>query len=153
MTDNTAALMAMTTGIVANYVAHNRLAQDDLPALIQSIHGALSTINDPQPEPVEEDISKPTAAQIRRSVSDSGLVSFLDGKTYQSLKRHLTKLGVSPPAYRERFGLNDAYPMVAPSYSARRSEIAKSLGLGQKRNAEPDAPLSKPRKARTPKAS
>ena len=47
------------------------------------------------------------------------------------LKRHLEKHQLTPSAYRERWGLKPDYPMVAPNYAARRSELAKSLGLGR----------------------
>lgn len=60
-----------------------------------------------------------------------GLVSFLDGKTYKTLKRHLTSHGLEPRAYRERFGLPADYPMVAPNYAAQRSALAKQIGLGR----------------------
>lgn len=125
-------LITMTVGITANYVSNNRVSPDELPALIASIHSALTRTSEPTPvaEPVE--VQRPTMAQIKRSITDLGIVSFLDGKTYQSLKRHLTKRGMTPSQYREQFGLPNSYPLVAPAYSQRRSEFAKSIGLGQK---------------------
>ena len=98
---------------------------------MKSISDALNAVEAGPAEPASEvGYEKPTAAQIRRSVSESGLVSFLDGKTCQSLKRHLAKNGVTPSQYRDRFGLRDEYPMVSPSCSARRSVLAKAIGLG-----------------------
>ena len=129
MTENTA-LLDMTVGIVANYVTKNHVAPDDLPALIASIHAALSGVGEPQPDPAEQ-VDQPSAAQIRKSVSDAGIVSFIDGRTYQSLKRHLTRHELTPDEYRSRYGLPANYPMVAPAYAARRSELAKAAGLGQ----------------------
>jgi predicted transcriptional regulator len=58
------------------------------------------------------------------------LVSFLDGRSYKSMKRHLRAHGLSPEGYRQRFGLPADYPMVAPAYAARRSEIARRIMLG-----------------------
>ena len=49
------------------------------------------------------------------------------------MKRHLNSRGLTPEQYREKWGLPRDYPMVAPNYSARRSELARSLGLGQNR--------------------
>ena len=128
-----AALIDMTTGIVANYVGANKLSADELPALIASVYGALKRVGEPA-EAVEQDeaVERPTAAQIRRSVSDAGIVSFLDGKTYQSLKRHLGTNGLTPDEYRARYGLRPDYPMVSPTYSARRSALAREAGLGSK---------------------
>ncbi|WP_197430543.1 MucR family transcriptional regulator, partial [Methylobacterium sp. CCH5-D2] len=59
--------------------------------------------------------------------------SFEDGKPYKTLRRHLTLRGLTPEAYREKWGLPRDYPMTAPSYSAQRSELARALGLGQQR--------------------
>ena len=56
----------------------------------------------------------------------------IDGKPYSSLKRHLTRHGLTPDEYRTRYGLKPDYPMVAPGYSEKRSAVAKALGLGRK---------------------
>lgn len=130
MTDQPrAALIEMTVGIVANYVTQNRVDPGALPGLIAATHSALATAGAPPSEP-ESAPDKPSAAQVRRSVSETGLVSFIDGKIYQSLRRHLTTHGFTPETYRETFGLPTDYPMVGPAYSAKRSTLAKALGLG-----------------------
>jgi predicted transcriptional regulator len=128
--DAETALLAMTTGIIANYVANNRVTPEELPSLISATHAALAGASEPSVEE-SDPVEKPTASQIRKSVSDAGLVSFIDGKTYQSLKRHLNRHEMTPADYRARYGLGPDYPMVAPAYAAKRSAIAKSLGLGQ----------------------
>ena len=124
------ALLEMTVGIVANYVSNNRLQPDEISGLIAATHEALSGAGSALDEPAME-IAKPTPAQIKRSISDAGLISFIDGKTYQSLKRHLGTHGYTPQTYRETFGLRPDYPMVSPVYAAKRSALAKSMGLGQ----------------------
>lgn len=127
----------LTAAIVTAYVQNNSVDASDLPKVISSVHAALQGIGKPAEEPAPE-IERPSAAQIRKSVSDAGLVSFIDGKTYQSLKRHLNRHGLTPDAYRERYGLAANYPMVAPAYAARRSELAKAIGLGSKgRHSKP----------------
>jgi len=68
---------------------------------------------------------------VKKSIRPEGIVSFIDGKTYKTLKRHLTKHGLTPDSYRERFGLSGDYPMVALAYSEKRSSLAKSLRFGQ----------------------
>ena len=62
------------------------------------------------------------------------MISLEDGKHYKSLKRHLRGLGLTPEAYREKWGLPRDYPMVSANYAAKRSELAKSMGLGQQRS-------------------
>jgi predicted transcriptional regulator len=50
------------------------------------------------------------------------------------LKRHLmSSYGLTPDAYRAKWGLPHDYPMVAPNYAKRRSELAVKIGLGHKR--------------------
>lgn len=133
MTDETdaTAVLDMTVGIVSNYLANNKLAAGEVAALIASTHAALVATSGGAGEPEAEPVDKPTAAQVRRSVSEKGIVSFVDGKTYQSLKRHLGTNGHTPQSYREAYGLPGDYPMVSPTYAARRSELAKASGLGQ----------------------
>ncbi|MGA0602786.1 MucR family transcriptional regulator [Caulobacter sp. KR2-114] len=134
-------LIALTADIVAAYVEGNRIAVDDLPAFIREVHASLAN-PDGQQDAVEQ-ATKLTPAQIRRSVTAAGIVSFEDGKTYQALKRHLTTRAMTVEQYKAKWGLPKDYPTTAPAYAARRSELAKAAGLGsKKRSAEP---TSKPK--------
>lgn len=130
MDDATPNLTEMTTDIVAAYLSQNKVDPAQVGSLILGVHAVLKGLGAPAVEP-EAIVEKPSAAQVRKSISDGGLISFLDGRTYQSLKRHLTTHGMTPQSYRERFGLASTYPMVAPAYAARRSALAKAMGLGQ----------------------
>jgi predicted transcriptional regulator len=121
----------LAADIVSAYVSKNNVPVAELPALIASVHASLSGLGQPTVTPVAD--HKVTPAQIRKSVTPDALISFIDGKPYKSLKRHLTSNGTSPDEYRQKYGLPGDYPMVAASYAARRSELARSLGLGQPR--------------------
>lgn len=123
--------VATTANLVAAYVQRNAVPPADLPRLIADVHGALAGLGRPV-EPVAPSEHK-TPAEIRRSVTPEALVSFLDGKPYKTLRRHLGTHGMTPEAYRARFGLPADYPMVAASYAAQRSELAKASGLGASR--------------------
>ena len=120
-----------TVDVVAAYVSNNSIPTAELPALIASIHEALNTIATGPAQQPTETVEKPTPAQIRKSIRPDGLVSFIDGKLYKTLKRHLTKHGLTPQSYRQRYGLPADYPMVAPGYAAQRSALAKEIGLGR----------------------
>ena len=124
------AYIDLASDIVVAYVAHNHVATVDLPALIGKVHSALLALAEGHASPVEEPAPAITAAQIRKSVQHDRLISFIDGKSYKTLKRHLTANGLTPDGYRERFGLPADYPMVAAAYSERRSSLAKAHGLG-----------------------
>lgn len=87
-----------------------------------------------------------TASEIKKSITNGGLISFIDGQAYQTIKRHLTKHGMTPETYRARFGLPDDYPMTAPNYAAERRALALKQGLGGGR----PAPAQEPTAAETP---
>jgi predicted transcriptional regulator len=128
-------MLTMASELVAAYVSNNRVSATELPALIGTIHTALNGIASGTATggatSTDEEIEKPTAAQIRKSIRPDGLVSFIDGRSYKTLKRHLTKHGLNPHSYRAKFGLTADYPMVCPSYSEARSALAKNIGLGR----------------------
>ncbi|MEN5362586.1 MucR family transcriptional regulator [Brevundimonas intermedia] len=123
-------LLEMTADIVSAYVGNNSVSADALPALIANIHAALSGVSngpvEAEPEPKEP------AVPIRKSIAPDFLICLEDGRKFKSLKRHLrTKYDMSPEDYRAKWGLPKDYPMVAPNYAKARSELAKSMGLGQ----------------------
>ena len=121
----------LAADIVSAFVSNNSVPATDLPALIASVHGALQSVANPAQTKAEE---KPApAVPVKRSVTPDAIISLIDGKPYKSLKRHLTGQGLTPAQYRERYGLPRDYPMVAPNYAAKRSELAKKSGLGQQR--------------------
>ena len=73
---------------------------------------------------------------IAQTVSDDFIICLEDGKPYRSLRRHLmAKYQMTPDDYRRKWGLPADYPMVAPSYAAQRSLVAKRSGLGTKKEA------------------
>ena len=128
----TATLIEMTSEIVAAYVAKNHVQASELPTLISTVHASLSGMGS-APEAAPEPAKLTPPVSIKKSVTDDYLISLEDGKQYQSLKRHLLKHGLTPAEYRAKWGLPADYPMVAPAYARKRSELAKSIGLGSLR--------------------
>lgn len=117
MTETTttdAALLNMTVGIVANYVAGNNLDPALLPGLIQSVHASLAGVEGSAPVPEASQPERLTAAQIRKHVTPTGIISLINQKPFKSMKRHLTLAGYTPESYRARFGLPADFPMVHP---------------------------------------
>lgn len=123
-------LLEITVQIVKAYVSHNRVQAADLGNLIVSVRAALTSLGQPAQE-AEPAVDKPTPAQIRKSVTPDALISFVDGKPYKTLKRHLSRHGMDLADYRARYGLPDDYPSTAPNYSATRAELARNSGLGR----------------------
>ncbi|MCJ2040633.1 MucR family transcriptional regulator [Methylobacterium sp. J-059] len=123
---------AMAADIVSAYISNNHVQVGELPNLIVSVYASLTGLGRQVP-PVSPEVEKPTPAQVRKSVTPDALISFEDGKSYKTLRRHLTLRGLTPEAYRAKWGLPADYPMTTANYSAQRSELARSLGLGQQR--------------------
>jgi len=128
--DDKSEVIEMTADIVSAYVGNNSVAAADLPALIHSIHRALTGVL--TVEAPTEAAPKEPAVPVKRSITPEYLICLEDGRKFKSLKRHLrTKYNMSPEDYRAKWGLAKDYPMVAPSYAKARSDLAKQMGLGQ----------------------
>ena len=118
--------------IVAAYVRRNAVAQNDLPALISSVSQALSVLGQSPALPGPPEVLTP-AVSVRRSVGADAITCLECGHKGAMLKRHLmTAHAMTPETYRDRWKLSFDYPMVAPNYANRRSELAKSIGLGKR---------------------
>jgi predicted transcriptional regulator len=134
-TDNLHPHIEMTAEIVAAYVSRNSIPAAELPNLIRSIHQSVSTLGAPPVAEVAPEPLKP-AVPVKKSITDDYIISLEDGRKLKSMKRYLAGLGMTPNEYRTKWGLPKDYPMVAPAYAAKRSELAKSLGLGRRGSEE-----------------
>jgi predicted transcriptional regulator len=124
-------LITLTADIVSAHVSNNSVAVNDLPQLIQNVHGALSGLGAQAAEP---EARPEPAVSVRSSIKPDYIVCLEDGKKLKMLKRHLmTHYQMTPDAYRQKWGLNSDYPMVAPNYAEQRRTLAKKIGLGTKR--------------------
>jgi len=124
-------LITLTADIVAAHVSNNSVAVNDLPQLITNVHGALATLTAASAAP---EIRAEPKVPIRSSIKPDYIVCLEDGKRLKMLKRHLmTHYQMTPDQYRQKWGLNSDYPMVAPNYAEQRRALAKSIGLGTKR--------------------
>lgn len=131
--ENDNKLTGLTADVVASYVSNNKVAPSELPELIASVHNTFSRLAGRVETPAMA--SPVPAVPIKRSITENHLVCLEDGLEFKSLKRHLrTHHDLSPEQYREKWGLPTDYPMVAPSYSLKRSKLAKDSGLGRSGN-------------------
>jgi len=145
-------LIELTADVVSAYVSNNPVPAGELPALIGQIHTALKGTAGGGIAPEKSEALKP-AVSIKKSVTPDYIISLEDGKKFKSLKRHLsTHYGLTPDEYRAKWGLPADYPMVAPHYAASRSALAKTMGLGRKRQ-EPAKPAPAPVKRTRKKAA
>jgi predicted transcriptional regulator len=127
------AILGLTAQIVSAHAANNELVSGALPSVIRAVYETLSHIDETPAAVVER--AQP-AVPIRKSVFPDYIICLEDGKRLKMLKRHLsTSFNLTPEQYREKWGLDASYPMVAPNYAERRSELAKEIGLGTHRTA------------------
>ncbi len=140
-------LITLTADIVSAHVSNNSVAVNDLPTLIANVHNALSGLGSREEAPA----AKPEpAVSVRSSIKPDYIVCLEDGKKLKMLKRHLmTAYGMTPEAYRARWGLKADYPMVAPAYARKRQELAVKIGLGRKPRVVEEAPAPAPKARRS----
>ena len=125
--ENDTSSLELVSQIVSAYVSKNSLPSGELPQLIKTVHEALRNPGQAAASPLEP------AVPIKKSIKPDYVICLEDGKKLKMLKRHLrTSFNMTPDEYRRKWGLSSDYPMVAPKYAARRSELAKIIGLGRK---------------------
>ena len=130
-TESNTSSLELVSKIVSAYVSSNSLPPSELPHVIKTVHEALRNPGQAASSPLEP------AVPIKKSVTRDYVICLEDGKRLKMLKRHLRNaFDMSPDEYRQRWGLPGDYPMVAPEYAARRSELAKKMGLGRKKGWE-----------------
>jgi predicted transcriptional regulator len=151
--------VAITAELISAYLKNNAVGADDIPQLaqhvpelIRRIHEAFARLPDPgstgpqSEQPVEEVLEAAglmareaasvgallPAVPIEESVTPDYVVCLEDGMTFRSLRPHLVSAhGLTPDAYRQKWGLAHDHPIVAPNYSRDRALVAKKIGLGK----------------------
>jgi predicted transcriptional regulator len=123
--------MKQVVDLTAAYMSTNKVTVDEVPVLLKKFTVALMDNLKEVGESVNSNPGRSPAVSIEDSVHDDYLICLEDGKKLQMLKRHLkTVYNMTVDQYKERWGLSPDYPVVAPSYAKRRSNIAKTTGLG-----------------------
>jgi predicted transcriptional regulator len=149
---------------------NTRANANEIPDFLRTMHEAVTGLTGVQSSTAEQEAPEAEhvpAVSVRKSLaSKNHIVSLIDGRPYKTLRRHLSKHGLTPDDYRRRYGLKPDYPMVAPAYAETRRDLANKIGLGRKRKQEGEgeqasqeqggaqqAPNSKPRRGRRPRSS
>jgi predicted transcriptional regulator len=146
MSEENREFIPLVADIVSAFVSNHTIAVNDVPNLVKLVHSSLTEIaNGPSEAQAEP---QAPAVSIKKSVTPDYIICLEDGKRFKSLKRHLsTHYNMSPDEYRQKWNLPRDYPMVAPAYAQARSELAKSMGLGQQRRKAAAAPAPAAKKS------
>ncbi len=130
-------LLGLTAKIVAAHAANTEMESATLPLAIREVYNTLATLGQPQTPRVA---MQEQAVPIDESIFPDYIICLEDGKPMKMLKRHLLRsFNMTPEQYRRKWGLDPHYPMVAPNYAEKRSQLAKQNGLGQRRSADDEA--------------
>jgi predicted transcriptional regulator len=133
--------LALVADIASSYLRRNSVAPEQIATVIATVSTALQRAGrELEGGSVSEGAeSVPTSAKaapavtVRSSVKPETITCLDCGARQKTLKRHLqSSHKLTPDQYREKWNLKSDYPMVAPNYSAKRSQMAKQIGLGQK---------------------
>ena len=123
---------------------NTKASSDDVPAFLQKVHQAVLGLTAAPAEQAAADPEYTPAVTVRRSLSSKDhIISLIDGKPYKTLRRHLSRNGLTPEQYRERYNLKPDYPIVSENYSQVRRDMAKKIGLGRKPGNKVTAKASK----------
>lgn len=122
-------LLALTAQVASAHLSRAPASKDDIPAIIETIYNTFKNLGHQNTSRT----TRPPAVPVADSITSEFLICLEDGKKLKMLKRYLkTAFGMTPEQYRERWGLSPDYPMVAPGYAEKRSDLAKDIGLGTK---------------------
>ncbi|MBV1691021.1 MucR family transcriptional regulator [Novosphingobium sp. G106] len=153
-------LLELATELTVAWLANpnTRASAEEVPAFLQSMHGAVTALAAPQTAMEEAASAKeyvPAVTARRSLASKEHIISLIDGKPYKTLKRHLSGHGLTPAEYRDRYGLKADYPMVAEAYAEMRRGLAKKIGLGRKPGTKliPKSAVKPATKAKAPRSA
>ena len=123
-------IVAYTTEIISAYLANNEVSVENIPEVTKKAFSAIADITKEAYNLRHRPALTP-AVPVEESIHDDYIICLEDGKKLQMLKRHLsTVYNMTLEQYKERWGLPVDYPVVSPNYAKRRSDIAKTTGLG-----------------------
>ena len=126
---------ALVAQILSSYLSNNSVSPADLPSVIETVKRSFDGGGEPLPLASGDGQDKKwePAVSVKKSVTPDAVVCLCCGEKFKALKRHLgTEHHLTPAEYRAAFNLKSDHPLLAPNYAAKRSELAKSLGLGRK---------------------
>jgi predicted transcriptional regulator len=125
---NNPRVLKVATEIVSAFVVNNKIPGNAVPDLIGSVYASLQSSKE---VPVSTMEKRTPAVPVGKSITPDYVICLEDGRKFKSMRHHLKRLGMTPEQYRTKWGLSFDYPVVAPSFAAKRSELAKAQRFGR----------------------
>lgn len=123
-------ILAIVGDVVSSYVSKNSMHTEDMNDLIISVYETFINLSN---ENVKYYNRQEPTVPVENSVTPDYIICLEDGKKLKMLKRHLrTTYDMTPNQYRQKWNLGPDYPMVAPNYAEKRSNLAKHIKLGKR---------------------
>jgi predicted transcriptional regulator len=149
-------LTEMAAEIVAAQASHVGMSHDEVGAALRKAFEALQSIKaieDGAAASVEEALA---AMDPRASIQRNKVICLECCKEFKQItNRHLKDHGMNAKEYRKKYGFSARQPLSAKALTAKRRNIAKRLGLGERlqaaRRAKAGAAEKRTRKAGTRK--
>jgi len=122
--------LSATAEIVSSYLLNHKADMNELETVIERVYFKVVQLS--ETTGVAKG-ARGSSVKIEESITPDFIVCLEDGKKLKMLKRYLkTNYNMTPEEYRRRWNLPATYPMVAPNYAKKRSQLAKTIGLGKK---------------------
>ena len=121
-------VLKIATEIVSTFVVSNKVPGSAIPELIGSVYASLQMSTETPTTAVGK---RTPAVPVGKSITPDYVICLEDGRKFKSMRLHLKRLGMTPEQYRTKWGLPFDYPLVAPNFAAKRSELAKAQRFGR----------------------
>ena len=126
------ALLMASANLVGSILATNPNRLSEAADLMRQAYAAMQHFAAGLPNTTTLNPGRKAAVDVAESIHPGYIICLEDGKKLKMLKRYLkTNYNMTPEQYRQRWNLPATYPMVAPDYAKRRSQLARDIGLGK----------------------
>ncbi|WP_152455604.1 MucR family transcriptional regulator [Roseivivax sp. THAF40] len=121
---------SLIASIVSSFATRPEVGPDEIVELVRKLRNEVGA-SAPVEQAPTSGVATP-ARPISEAVERDKVYCLCCGKGFKMLKRHIaSEHGLTEERYRHMFGLSDDFPLVAPSYSEKKANYAKSKGLGK----------------------
>ncbi len=122
-------LIEMCADIVSAQASHATMSSDDIIASLRQVFRTLQEVQQlGESTEAESGLTRDPQSSIQRNQ----VLCLECGKAFKLLSnRHLALHGLTPRAYKHKYGIRMTQALSARTLSTRRRKLAKELGMGK----------------------